>query len=154
MQNRLETASEFSAIHMDVTDFNSFFITFRCYVCTEMLSKRGFSSANIAGNYNALRHALGASEDEAEEFQKEAVLRFAVRQLQPEWDGRSLARLPVNYPAVYLVLLAIPVLADLRGVGRRLASWGSSRTWHARRCRRRLRHLRLPRRPTPPCTRR
>jgi len=35
-----------------------------------------------------------------------------------------LARLPVNYPAVYLILLAIPVLIDFRGVGRRLASWG------------------------------
>ncbi len=34
-----------------------------------------------------------------------------------------LARLPVNYPAVYIVLMAIPVAADLRGVGRRLASW-------------------------------
>ncbi len=34
-----------------------------------------------------------------------------------------LARLPVNYPAVYVVLLAIPVLIDIRGVGRRLAAW-------------------------------
>ena len=34
-----------------------------------------------------------------------------------------LARLPVNYPAVYLVLLAIPVAMDIRGVRRRLASW-------------------------------
>ncbi|HXM43780.1 MAG TPA: glycosyltransferase family 39 protein [Bryobacteraceae bacterium] len=37
-----------------------------------------------------------------------------------------LARLPVNYAAVYLVLLAIPVLIDFRGMGRRLASWGSA----------------------------
>ncbi|HUE20083.1 MAG TPA: glycosyltransferase [Bryobacteraceae bacterium] len=37
-----------------------------------------------------------------------------------------LARLPVNYPAAYVALLAIPVLIDLRGVGRRLAWWGSS----------------------------
>jgi glycosyltransferase involved in cell wall biosynthesis len=35
-----------------------------------------------------------------------------------------LARLPVNYPAVYAALLAIPVLLDIRGVARRLASWG------------------------------
>ena len=34
-----------------------------------------------------------------------------------------LARLPVNYPAVYLFLLAVPVLFDIRGVGRRLVSW-------------------------------
>ena len=34
-----------------------------------------------------------------------------------------LARLPVNYPAVYLVLLAIPVAIDVRGVGRRLAAF-------------------------------
>jgi glycosyltransferase involved in cell wall biosynthesis len=34
-----------------------------------------------------------------------------------------LARLPVNYPAVYSILLAIPVLLDIRGVGRRLVSW-------------------------------
>jgi len=34
-----------------------------------------------------------------------------------------LARLPVNYPAVYLLLLAIPVIADLRGVWRRLVAW-------------------------------
>lgn len=37
-----------------------------------------------------------------------------------------LARLPVNYPAVYLVLLAIPVLLDWRGVGRRLVSWAKA----------------------------
>ena len=37
-----------------------------------------------------------------------------------------LVRLPVNYPAVYMVLLAIPVLIDIRGVGRRLASWVQS----------------------------
>jgi hypothetical protein len=36
-----------------------------------------------------------------------------------------MARLPVNYPAVYVVLLAIPVLIDIRGVGRRLVSCGS-----------------------------
>ena len=35
-----------------------------------------------------------------------------------------LARLPVNYPAVYLALLAIPVLLDLRGTRRRLTQWG------------------------------
>lgn len=35
-----------------------------------------------------------------------------------------LARLPVNYPAVYLVMLAIPVLIDIRGVSRRMVSWG------------------------------
>jgi glycosyltransferase involved in cell wall biosynthesis len=34
-----------------------------------------------------------------------------------------LARLPVNYPAAYGVLLAIPVVLDIRGVGRRLKSW-------------------------------
>lgn len=34
-----------------------------------------------------------------------------------------LARLPVNYPAVYVVMLALPVILDLRGAGRRLASW-------------------------------
>ena len=33
-----------------------------------------------------------------------------------------LARLPVNYPAVYVVLLAIPVIADIRGTGRRFAA--------------------------------
>jgi glycosyltransferase involved in cell wall biosynthesis len=33
-----------------------------------------------------------------------------------------LVRLPVNYPAVYVLLLAIPVLADLRGTERRLAA--------------------------------
>jgi hypothetical protein len=37
-----------------------------------------------------------------------------------------MARLPVNYPAAYLILLAIPVLLDIRGVGRRLASWGKA----------------------------
>ena len=35
-----------------------------------------------------------------------------------------LARLPVNYPAVYAVMLAVPALLDIRGVGRRLVSWG------------------------------
>jgi hypothetical protein len=39
-----------------------------------------------------------------------------------------LARLPVNYPAVYAVLLAIPALIDIRGVGRRLVS-GASALW-------------------------
>ena len=34
-----------------------------------------------------------------------------------------LVRLPVNYPAVYAVLLAIPALIDMRGVWRRLVSW-------------------------------
>jgi len=34
-----------------------------------------------------------------------------------------MARLPVNYPAVYVVLLAIPVMLDIRDVGRRLKSW-------------------------------
>jgi glycosyltransferase involved in cell wall biosynthesis len=37
-----------------------------------------------------------------------------------------MARLPVNYPAVYLTLLAIPVLLDIRGVGRRLVSWATA----------------------------
>ncbi|MGA2592178.1 MAG: glycosyltransferase [Bryobacteraceae bacterium] len=37
-----------------------------------------------------------------------------------------LARLPVNYPAVYLLLLAIPVALDWRGVARRGASWGKA----------------------------
>ena len=37
-----------------------------------------------------------------------------------------LARLPVNYPVAYLALLAIPVVIDIRGVGRRLASWGQA----------------------------
>jgi glycosyltransferase involved in cell wall biosynthesis len=35
-----------------------------------------------------------------------------------------LARLPVNYPAFWAVLLAVPVVWDLRGVWRRLAYWG------------------------------
>jgi 4-amino-4-deoxy-L-arabinose transferase-like glycosyltransferase len=35
-----------------------------------------------------------------------------------------LARLPVNYPAFWAVLLALPVACDLRGVWRRLAYWG------------------------------
>ena len=35
-----------------------------------------------------------------------------------------IARLPVNYPAVYLVLLAIPIAIDLRAVERRLKTWG------------------------------
>jgi len=34
-----------------------------------------------------------------------------------------MARLPVNYPVVYAILLAIPVMLDIRGVGRRLKSW-------------------------------
>jgi glycosyltransferase involved in cell wall biosynthesis len=34
-----------------------------------------------------------------------------------------LARLPVNYPAFWAVLLAVPVAWDLRGVWRRLAYW-------------------------------
>jgi glycosyltransferase involved in cell wall biosynthesis len=37
-----------------------------------------------------------------------------------------LARLPVNYRAAYLVLLAIPVAIDIRGVGRRLVSWAET----------------------------
>jgi glycosyltransferase involved in cell wall biosynthesis len=44
-----------------------------------------------------------------------------------------LARLPVNYPAVYLVLLAIPILIDIRGVGRRLALWGKATVTFRRR---------------------
>ena len=44
-----------------------------------------------------------------------------------------LARLPVNYPAVYLAMLALPVLMDWRGVWRRLVAWvralAPSRTW-------------------------
>jgi glycosyltransferase involved in cell wall biosynthesis/4-amino-4-deoxy-L-arabinose transferase-like glycosyltransferase len=35
-----------------------------------------------------------------------------------------LARLPVNYPAFWAVLLAVPVVWDWRGVWRRLAYWG------------------------------
>jgi hypothetical protein len=35
-----------------------------------------------------------------------------------------LARLPVNYPAVWAVLLAVPVAWDWRGVWRRLGYWG------------------------------
>jgi glycosyltransferase involved in cell wall biosynthesis len=35
-----------------------------------------------------------------------------------------LARLPVNYPAFWAVLLAVPMALDLRGVWRRLAYWG------------------------------
>ena len=35
-----------------------------------------------------------------------------------------MARLPVNYPLVYLALLAIPILIDVRGVWRRMHSWG------------------------------
>ena len=44
-----------------------------------------------------------------------------------------LARLPVNYPAVYVVLLAIPVLIDIRGVWRRLAAWVKALAHPARR---------------------
>ncbi|HEY2017070.1 MAG TPA: bifunctional glycosyltransferase family 2/GtrA family protein [Bryobacteraceae bacterium] len=33
------------------------------------------------------------------------------------------ARVPVNYPAAWAVLLAVPVALDFRGVGRRLAYW-------------------------------
>ena len=36
-----------------------------------------------------------------------------------------LARLPVNYPAFWAVLLAVPVAGDLRGVWRRLVYWGT-----------------------------
>jgi glycosyltransferase involved in cell wall biosynthesis len=36
-----------------------------------------------------------------------------------------LARLPVNYPAFWAVLLAVPVVLDLRGVWRRLAYWAT-----------------------------
>lgn len=36
-----------------------------------------------------------------------------------------LARLPVNYPLVWGILLAIPVAADIRGVWRRLTGWAS-----------------------------
>ena len=39
-----------------------------------------------------------------------------------------MARLPVNYPAVYAILLAIPVLLDIRGVGRRLETWAAALT--------------------------
>jgi len=38
------------------------------------------------------------------------------------------ARLPVNYPAAYAAALAIPILLDLRGVGRRLLQWGRALT--------------------------
>src|ERR1017187_9749966 len=34
-----------------------------------------------------------------------------------------LVRLPVNYPAVWAAMLAIPILADLRGAWRRLTRW-------------------------------
>jgi hypothetical protein len=34
-----------------------------------------------------------------------------------------MARMPVNYPAVYAAILAIPIVLDLRGAGRRLKSW-------------------------------
>ncbi len=37
-----------------------------------------------------------------------------------------LARLPVNYPGVWALLLAAPVLLDPRGAGRRLAGWATS----------------------------
>jgi glycosyltransferase involved in cell wall biosynthesis len=37
-----------------------------------------------------------------------------------------LARVPVNYAAVWAVLLALPVLADLNGVWKRLRQWGSA----------------------------
>ncbi len=39
-----------------------------------------------------------------------------------------LARLPLNYPAVYAAMLAIPLLLDLRATWRRLASWGRALT--------------------------
>ena len=38
--------------------------------------------------------------------------------------GTFLMRLPVNYPLVWGLLLAAPILADLRGTGRRAANWG------------------------------
>ena len=37
-----------------------------------------------------------------------------------------LVRLPVNYPAVWGAMLAIPILLDLRGVGSRMRDWASS----------------------------
>ena len=44
-----------------------------------------------------------------------------------------LARLPVNYPAVYLAMLALPILLDWRGVWGRLVAWARalapSQTW-------------------------
>jgi hypothetical protein len=66
---------------------------------------------------------LGASDDSSADNQLCATLLGIAVYI---FLMTFLARLPVNYPAVYLILLAIPVLIDIRGVGRRLASWGSA----------------------------
>ena len=66
---------------------------------------------------------LGASDDSSADKQLCATLLGIAVYI---FLMTFLARLPVNYPAVYLILLAIPVLIDIRGVGRRLVSWGSA----------------------------
>ena len=43
-----------------------------------------------------------------------------------------LVRLPVNYPAVWVALLAIPILTDLRGTWHRLARWREALHLHQR----------------------
>jgi len=66
---------------------------------------------------------LGASDDSSTDNQLCATLLGIAVYI---FVMTFLARLPVNYPAVYLILLAIPVLIDIRGVGRRLVSWGNA----------------------------
>jgi hypothetical protein len=41
-----------------------------------------------------------------------------------------LVRLPVNYTAVWITLLALPILADLRGVRRRVVRWWEASAAH------------------------
>jgi glycosyltransferase involved in cell wall biosynthesis len=66
---------------------------------------------------------LGAGEDAQPETQLCATLLGIASYI---FLMTFLVRLPVNYPAVYVMLLVIPVLLDIRGVVRRLAAWGTA----------------------------
>jgi len=66
---------------------------------------------------------LGASDDSSPESQLCATLLGIAVYI---FLMTFMARLPVNYPAVYAILLGIPILIDIRGVRRRLASWAKA----------------------------
>jgi hypothetical protein len=80
LQYEEEFAAVLTAVNVHVTEVYASLVCFQGYVGSETLGKGGFSSANLACYDNPLRHPLWKTQQEIEEFHKQAVLFFSVRQ--------------------------------------------------------------------------
>jgi len=84
MHHRLQCSAIFSAVNVDITEFEALLVGFGGDVCAEVLSQRRFARTHIASYDDALGHPIGTPQEEAKEFEEEALLSFAMGKLR--WD--------------------------------------------------------------------